>query len=559
MFFLIQKYQALALKKYFRTGRAAKIITVLLFGAVFLFVSFGLYLFFYEGFAYINKDAYFRDALTLYVYELFLLFISFLVAVSALITALFALFRGRRDSWIMGAPGFLILPDYIFYRACLNSAWPLLIVALPALLAIRKAFSLNLAGLLLSAALILVYAVLLAGLAFLLIFFGGRLWLYLSVAGRFNLTMSRLTVAVIIAVAAVTAVVWRQGINQDLIAMLRAEELALAAADVRAVEQTFRFFPSHLPALAIFHWQNNDLESAARPAGGLLFLTALVLFVWQRVRRFFLPLWQKLQESGYAAAPKRPGGKRRRSSSFGAGPIGAIMKKEFLVTARDPRALLWLVFLVLVWLMQAGLNIVLARNLARYGLGPASFPALAQVLQLMTAVFFMSALVLRFVFPAFSAERRTAWILAGAPLSLSRVFWSKYAFYALSLSGLGLAIGSLNFFVLKIGLAALAWPFVLFLIALVFVVSYGLALGALYPNFETDDPAALSTSLPGLGFIMGSVLYGVLGGAAIYRYLAHGSYGEGLLFGLASILAIILLTRLAARSLDRLEYMKSTG
>jgi hypothetical protein len=47
------------------------------------------------------------------------------------------------------------------------------------------------------------------------------------------------------------------------------------------------------------------------------------------------------------------------------------------------------------------------------------------------------------------------------------------------------------------------------------VTLYGLALGALFPNFETDDPEILSTSFPGLTFIFTSVMYGAYAAYAV--------------------------------------------
>ncbi|MCU0679127.1 MAG: ABC transporter permease [Planctomycetes bacterium] len=561
MLSLFFDYQKKLFKKFFQTRRTAKAITIALFCLVLGAVGTGIYFFLVEGFYFIGRDPYFRQALTLYFYELYFLFISLLIVVSVLITALFALFKNRNDLWIISSPRYALMPVFIFFRAVQSSLWPLFVIVLPALLAMEKVFGLGAAGLAMSALAVLFYTLLLVSLVFLLIFAVSQgLYALPSRIKGGALSLNRLTAALIAVLALTVVIVWQQSVNRDLVALFRAQDLESAAADIKAVNDAFTYFPSHLAAKSLFLWQNGQTAPAFALFTVLFVLTGALVYFSRQAGRFFLPVWQRLQEGSYSAgADGSVRARPKRLSHFPPRPVGAIFKKEFLVARRNPRTMLWLIFLLLVWLMQAGLNIVASSNIARYELGGNIASTTVQIMQFMTAVYFMSALVLRFVFPAFSSERKTAWILLSAPLSNAKMFWSKYLFYVPALTIAGLVIGYGNLLLLNIPAAFLLISLFLFAVALFFVVTFGLALGALFPNFETDDPSLLSTSLPGLGFILGSIVYGALGGLSLYTALGTGSFWWALGFIVFSLAAAAMLMYLAPRALARVEYVKSAN
>jgi hypothetical protein len=51
------------------------------------------------------------------------------------------------------------------------------------------------------------------------------------------------------------------------------------------------------------------------------------------------------------------------------------------------------------------------------------------------------------------------------------------------------------------------------------VTTFGLSIGALFPDTESDDPERVSTSLPGLGFTFISLAYAGLGTWFYYLFL----------------------------------------
>ena len=76
---LFFSYQIRKLGRYFQTKQLAKTITVGLFFLVFFAIALGVYLFTSEGLSYVTRDAFLKEAIALYIYEIYLLIIMFLV------------------------------------------------------------------------------------------------------------------------------------------------------------------------------------------------------------------------------------------------------------------------------------------------------------------------------------------------------------------------------------------------------------------------------------------------------------------------------------------------
>jgi len=155
--------------------------------------------------------------------------------------------------------------------------------------------------------------------------------------------------------------------------------------------------------------------------------------------------------------------------------------------------------------------------------------ATLQALQFIVAVYFICSFTLRFVFPAFSIEKKTAWILASAPINFRRIYFGKYLFYSLFFVAVGILMSYINIGILNLPFTYAAYSILLFVSVVIFIITLGLSLGAIFPNFETDDPEIISTSMPGLFFTALSLIYGALGAGVLYSSLAGGNT-SGLLF-----------------------------
>jgi hypothetical protein len=81
----------------------------------------------------------------------------------------------------------------------------------------------------------------------------------------------------------------------------------------------------------------------------------------------------------------------------------------------------------------------------------------------------------------------------------------------------------------------------LFVTTIIFIVTFGLSLGALFPNTETDDPEAISTSMSGLFFTASSLGYGALSAWILYKTLLLQDVSMLILFVLCTVILIALM------------------
>ncbi|OHB21435.1 MAG: hypothetical protein A2939_00925 [Parcubacteria group bacterium RIFCSPLOWO2_01_FULL_48_18] len=556
MTFLLLQYHWLKILRYFQTQRLAKWITAGIFLLVFAGVAAGIFVFLKASFQFMVSDPFLRSALPLYVYELFLLIITYLVFASALITGLFQLFKAGDDGWIMASPKFRFMPFYAYARVFVSSFWPLLVIALPALVAMRKVFAVaqfNLLIAFISVSVLIAFTVCIAlvvllGMGIVLRFFHRK-------GASSGLLLGRLIAAVSVLFIACSYVAWQQSATADVLELFDLHDMKAEVAGVKVILERFGIFPSHLSALTLFAAQENQQSGAIVTMGKLLVLFLLSFSVFVFLSRWYLPLWQSLQEGRFEARTRVADGHTLKSfPRFFKTPIGAVFEKEALMLVRNARDLMWIGFLLSVWFAQTALNFFLKNNMVKYRVRPESVPDIIQALQIVAVAYFISAFALRFAFPAFSVERKTAWIIATSPIAISRIFWGKFFFYGAAFTVLGVSVGLINSAIVGISFASAVLFLAYIILSIAAITALGLGLGALFPNFETDDPAVLTTTLPGLVFIFGSLAYGAAGALSLYHYLTVVSLVPLVLFGIGSLCIIVLSLYLAPRSLERIEF-----
>ncbi|MEJ2483379.1 MAG: hypothetical protein P8049_09780, partial [Gemmatimonadota bacterium] len=144
--------------------------------------------------------------------------------------------------------------------------------------------------------------------------------------------------------------------------------------------------------------------------------------------------------------------------------------------------------------------------------------------------FVIAAIAGRFVFPAFSLEGRTLWLLRSSPVETGEILRSKYWTGLLPLTFLALLLTVLTNLVLEV-------PPVLFVLSIVSIVSLAasftaqaLAWGVFFPVFESENAAQIPTSIGGLLYMLGAL--GSLGlvvlcqGWALRGYFMSGLPGR---------------------------------
>lgn len=118
------------------------------------------------------------------------------------------------------------------------------------------------------------------------------------------------------------------------------------------------------------------------------------------------------------------------------------------------------------------------------------------------AAFVLSAIAARFVFPAVSIEGEAFWIIQAAPVSVKTFLWIKFFLYYLPL----LIISEILIVASNILLAVTPFIMVLSIITIFClvpaIVALAVGLGAVYPDFKSENPALSVTSFGGLLFML---------------------------------------------------------
>jgi len=148
------------------------------------------------------------------------------------------------------------------------------------------------------------------------------------------------------------------------------------------------------------------------------------------------------------------------------------------------------------------------------------------------AGFVISALSVRFIFPAVSSEGRAFWIILSSPLSLRRFLWSKYFAYLFPMLILAEMLIIYTNYLLKVTPFMMALSIVTIFFLVLGIVALGVGLGAVYPNFGHENIAQVATGFGGLVYmIISSVFIALiimLEAGPVYAILSAHFMGEAI-------------------------------
>ena len=188
-------------------------------------------------------------------------------------------------------------------------------------------------------------------------------------------------------------------------------------------------------------------------------------------------------------------------------------------------------------------------------------------LNLVVAGFVLASTAARFIFPAVSLEGRTLWLLKSSPMPARALLWSKFWVGTLPLLVLALVIVTTTNVLLEVSDFMMAVSIFSITLLTFAIAGLALGLGAVFPQFETENAAQIPTSFGGLVFMMSSVA--VIGGVVVlearpvYAYLTATAFGGAadpkemwVGFGLAGLLCVVcalIPIRVAVRRLEQVE------
>jgi ABC-2 type transport system permease protein len=181
-------------------------------------------------------------------------------------------------------------------------------------------------------------------------------------------------------------------------------------------------------------------------------------------------------------------------------PLRALIGKEVRTLTREVAQ--W----SQLFLMLALLFIYLY-NIRMLPLGGDARATLVAYANLGMTGFIIAAVCLRFAYPSIAAEGKAFWMLQSAPLSYRSLLRVKVAVYALPLTIVSLLLTVFANVLLDAN--GVVWTFTLIGASLLAVtlVSLGVALGALAPDFTIENPLQVGLSLGGFAYMAASLAY----------------------------------------------------
>ncbi len=183
--------------------------------------------------------------------------------------------------------------------------------------------------------------------------------------------------------------------------------------------------------------------------------------------------------------------------------IGALMLKDIKTFLRDTTQ--WSQLFLLLALIVVYLYNFKVLPLDRSPMPAGTIRTIVSFANLALAGFVLSAIAMRFAFPAVSLEGKAFWLLQTSPIALRSLLWSKFWLNFVPLFVLGEVLVCLSNLLLQVP----PWMMTLSLITVFFmtfgITAIGVGLGALYPNFNYDNAAEIPTSFGGAVCMMFSV------------------------------------------------------
>jgi len=425
---------------------------------------------------------------------LFLTFLSFL-AFSGVVTALSTFFLSEDLRLLMAAP---VAPRRLFYsrfaRTVGQASWMVVAFLVPALLAVGVARCAG-AGYYATVLLVLVPFVLIP------VALGCAVTLLL--VNVFPARRAR-DILMIMGLLFATALV-------VLLRFLRPERL-LNVQTLPDVTAFFATLQSPITPLLPSFWAGETLFTALqggvdRLHAGALWTTALALSVLLRMAfgRFYFTGWTKAQEARKARFTRLRFLEGLAARLPVRTEVASLLVKDVKVFLRDTTQ--WSQLLLLVALTLVYLYNFKVLDLEHVPYMSGVLKNMYAFVNLAMAGFVLSAVAVRFIFPAVSAEGGAFWVVRTSPVSMKAFLWSKFWTGLLPVLVLAecLTIASNHF----LGVA----PFLKVVTATaVFFMTFALVglaagMGARYPRFNADNMTQVAGSYGGIAFMVAAVLF----------------------------------------------------
>ncbi len=318
------------------------------------------------------------------------------------------------------------------------------------------------------------------------------------------------------------------------------------------------FLPFSWPAYGLVAFEDGDLKKCFLYLINLWSLALLCLAYVSRPMKTFLSVYH--QQTTMAQKQSRGVDYLRVIFSGLPSYLRAFAVKDIKLFVREPS--LWLQFLIFFGILF--FYFINLRKFSYHLLDP-MWKNLLTFLNSFSILCIISAMSIRFVFPQWSLEGRSFWILKLSPLTLKKVFLEKLLLAGGILSIISIALIYISNHMLNISAFFSMLTIFIILVSTVTMVSISLGLGGYFANFREEYYLKSVESLGGFVAIILTFGYTILT-VILFLGISHFYFTDRLpqfmsilpivltFWCIFSITASIVSLWLGMRKLNRMEY-----
>ena len=238
-------------------------------------------------------------------------------------------------------------------------------------------------------------------------------------------------------------------------------------------------------------------------------LMSVQVCLWM-VPRLYYRGWSLARESASPVVTYQGNGLMRlMDRAFGVftPPVRALLSKDLRTFVRDPAQ--WSQLIILFGLLV--FYIANIRGLSRQLQGIDAFirqwPTILSFFNMGATCFVLSILTTRFVYPMLSLEGKQYWVIGLAPFRKEKLVWEKFWLCAVVTGLMALVLILYSNSVLNVHPYTKALAVVTVMTLTVGLTSLSVGLGAIFPDFQQDNPARIANGLGGTLNIVLSLFY----------------------------------------------------
>lgn len=238
-------------------------------------------------------------------------------------------------------------------------------------------------------------------------------------------------------------------------------------------------------------------------------LMAVQICLWM-VPRLYYRGWVLARESGSlvsSGGEKSPLRVIDRLFTPFSSPVRALLSKDMRTFLRDPAQ--WSQLIILFGLLVFYIANIrgMSKQLQGIDVFVKQWPTILSFFNMGATCFVISILTTRFVYPMLSLEGKQYWVIGLAPFPKEKLVWEKFWLCAVTTGLMALVLILYSNQVLSVHPYIRVLSLITVMTLTIGLTSLSVGFGAIFPNFQQDNPARIANGLGGTLNIVLSLFY----------------------------------------------------